>query len=176
MLRKFIWITLIEIQKSPLISTNLRVRILRFMGLDIHPTAKVQSHVHFTGKKVKLGEHSYINTHCFFQCNNGSIIIDDYVRTAPYVKFVGDSHKFRRGTIRRKAVGIDDIGESIYVGIGSWIGIGCTIMPGVSIGRGCIIGAGALVIKDACDNGFYAGFPARRIKEMATDDENSYID
>lgn len=47
-----------------------------------------------------------------------------------------------------------------------WIGANSMILPGTVIGKGCVIAAGS-VVKGRCrQNAFYAGFPAKVIREL----------
>ena len=54
----------------------------------------------------------------------------------------------------------------VKIGDGVWIGANATILPGVIVGDGCFIAAGALVTEDCEPDGFYAGVPARRIRNF----------
>jgi acetyltransferase-like isoleucine patch superfamily enzyme len=49
---------------------------------------------------------------------------------------------------------------------GSWIPPGCIILPGVTIGPDSIVGAGSVVIKDVEKESFYAGTPAKKIRDL----------
>lgn len=46
------------------------------------------------------------------------------------------------------------------------IGAGCTILPGVTIGEGAVIGAMSLVNKDVPAGEFWAGVPAKKIRDQ----------
>lgn len=54
--------------------------------------------------------------------------------------------------------------EGINIGNDVWIGMGTYIMPGVSIGNGVTIGANSVVTKDVLDYQVVAGTPAKVIK------------
>lgn len=60
------------------------------------------------------------------------------------------------------ASGKIEIGNNVFIGVGS------TILRNVKIGNNVIIGANSLVSKDCLDNGVYAGNPAKFI--MSIDD------
>ena len=54
----------------------------------------------------------------------------------------------------------------IVVGNGVWIASRVTVLPGTVIEDGCIIASGA-VVRGKCEaHGFYAGMPAKRVKEL----------
>jgi acetyltransferase-like isoleucine patch superfamily enzyme len=56
--------------------------------------------------------------------------------------------------------------EPVTIGAGCWIGSRALILPGVNIADGCTIGAGSVVTRDCEADGFYAGVPARRVKDL----------
>jgi acetyltransferase-like isoleucine patch superfamily enzyme len=57
----------------------------------------------------------------------------------------------------------------VTIGKGASVGARCTILPGVTIGEGAVIGAMSLVNRDVPAGEFWAGVPARRIREHAVD-------
>jgi acetyltransferase-like isoleucine patch superfamily enzyme len=54
----------------------------------------------------------------------------------------------------------------IVIEDGVWVGSRATVLAGVTVGRGCTIAAGAVVREDCAPNGFYAGIPARRVRDL----------
>lgn len=54
-----------------------------------------------------------------------------------------------------------------------WIGEGVAIMPGVTIGMNAIIGANSVVTKDIPVNAVAAGIPAKVIKILSSESENT---
>ena len=52
------------------------------------------------------------------------------------------------------------------IGHNARIGSHTTIMPGVTIGKNAIVGANSFVTQDIPKNTFFAGCPARFIKEL----------
>lgn len=67
------------------------------------------------------------------------------------------------------------IGQAKPVSIGRdvWIGGNCTILPGVTIGNNVVIAAGAVVTKDVPDNCLVAGVPAKVIREIHDDTDET---
>jgi acetyltransferase-like isoleucine patch superfamily enzyme len=62
---------------------------------------------------------------------------------------------------------IDEKKGKVCIGYNARIGSHTTIMPGISIGENSIIGANSFVTKDVPKNSFYAGVPAKLIKELS---------
>lgn len=54
---------------------------------------------------------------------------------------------------------------NVTIGKRASIGANCTILPGVTIGDGAVIGAMSLVNRDVPAGEFWAGVPARRIRD-----------
>lgn len=67
-------------------------------------------------------------------------------------------HGYLRGTYQ--------VGD-VRIGKGAAIGARCTILPGVTVGEGAVVGAMSLVNRDVPPGEFWAGVPARRIREHA---------
>lgn len=90
---------------------------------------------------VKMGNHvSATKTH--FETHDGAVWV------------------FRKENPEWDIIKPINIGDNVYIGIGS------IILPGVNIGDNVIIGAGSIVTKDIPSNSVYAGIPARYIKTL----------
>ena len=61
---------------------------------------------------------------------------------------------------------IDEKKGKVIIGYNARVGSHTTIMPGITIGENSIIGANSFVTKDVPKNTFYAGCPAKFIKEL----------
>ncbi len=85
-----------------------------------------------------VGKHCIINTAAVVEHDNK---IADFVHISPRAALAGNV----------------TVGELTQVGIGS------CVRQGISICGGCIIGAGAVVVKDICEEGIYAGVPAKKL-------------
>lgn len=112
--------------------------------------------------KIIIGEGSLIGKRNDFGCSE-SIVVEDYVITAPYVHFTDRNHCFDdiEAPIMRQPTTIKG---PIRIGRGSWIGFGAQIMSGVTIGRQCVVAAGAIVVKDVPDYCVVGGNPAKILK------------
>jgi acetyltransferase-like isoleucine patch superfamily enzyme len=54
----------------------------------------------------------------------------------------------------------------VVIGYNARIGSHTTIMPGITIGENAIVGANSFVTRDIPKNTFFAGCPAKLIKEL----------
>ncbi|MEA3203221.1 MAG: hypothetical protein QOI63_896 [Thermoplasmata archaeon] len=53
----------------------------------------------------------------------------------------------------------------VRVGARASLGANCTVLPGVTIGDGAVVGAGSVVTRDVPAGEFWAGVPARRVRD-----------
>ncbi len=58
----------------------------------------------------------------------------------------------------------------VYIGDNVMIGANSTILPGVTIGDNAVIGAGSVITSNVPAGSFYAGNPARLVKEKNDED------
>ena len=85
-----------------------------------------------------VGRHCIINTAAIVEHDNK---IADFVHLSPRSALAGN----------------------VTVGELTQVGIGAAVRQNISICGGCIIGAGAVVVKDICQEGIYAGVPAKKL-------------
>ena len=71
---------------------------------------------------------------------------------------------------RRKHIGI---AKPVKIGDDVWIGGNVTILPGITIGNNVVVAAGAVVTKDVPDNTLVGGVPAKAIRKLENDIEES---
>lgn len=141
-----------------------RLNIYRKFGMHFKD-AYISANCRFSQvdlSNIWLGDRTFINVGAYFD-NNDSIILEDNVCLAPYVRLLTTSHVIG-GSDRR--VGNTCYKQPIVIESGSWICSGATILPGVTIGKGCIIGAGAIVRDDCKPNSLYVGVPARWVRDL----------
>lgn len=119
-------------------------------GVFVGPFVEIQ-------RDVAIGARTRIQSHAFI-CEFVTIGEDCFI--AHGVMFVND-----RFSIGGPARGDKSLWESTWIGNGVSIGSNATILP-VKICHGAVIGAGAVVTKDICTPGIYAGNPARLIREF----------
>ena len=67
---------------------------------------------------------------------------------------------------------IDKVGE-VKIGDDAWLAMHSMILPGVTIGKYSIVGAGSLVIEDVPPYTIVVGSPAKIIKQLDVDNENT---
>jgi len=60
----------------------------------------------------------------------------------------------------------------IVIGDEVWIGTSVTILHNVKIGRYSVIGAGSVVTKDIEPYSVYAGVPARKIRDLKSEEKS----
>jgi acetyltransferase-like isoleucine patch superfamily enzyme len=92
------------------------------------------------------------------------IKLGDHVTVTAGVHFV--THDGGVWVFRREFPDLDVFGR-IEVGNNVFIGIGSIILPGVRIGDDCVIGAGSVVKHDIPSRTVAAGVPARPIRTLA---------
>lgn len=107
-------------------------------------------------KDVSIGARTRIQSHSFI-CELVTIGEDCFVSHG--AMFVND--KFAAGGPAR---GNTDLWASTVIGDRVSIGTNATILP-VSICDDVVVGAGAVVTRDIAKPGYYAGVPARKIKD-----------
>ncbi|MFY0690125.1 MAG: NeuD/PglB/VioB family sugar acetyltransferase [Cyclobacteriaceae bacterium] len=91
--------------------------------------------------ETKIGDNVIINTGAIIehQC-----IIDECSHIAPAATICGN----------------------VNIGNHSMIGAGSVITPGIKVGNNSIIGAGSVIIKDVPDHEFWAGNPAKHVRNL----------
>ena len=158
-----VWCNLIA--ASPLWPVTIRRYLyapagIRLRDQDIFP------HCTFTGNRFEIGARSWVNRRVFFDCLDAPIQIGSHCGIGMDVLFVTGSHRIE-GPAKRGGTAFS---QGIVVGNGVWIGARATVLPGVTIAEGCVIAAGAVVARSCQPNGLYAGVPARRIRDLPTDE------
>jgi maltose O-acetyltransferase len=149
------------IQASPFVSTSVRMRLLKRLGIICEPGAVVYENTFFGSSKVKLGKNSFVSVRCLLDGSDWIVIGDD-VHLAMGVSILTSTHEI--GLSKRRAGTLKTAG--VTVGNGCWLGANVTVQPGVNIAEGCIIAAGSVVTSSTEPNGLYAGIPAKRLKDL----------
>lgn len=146
----------------PAVPSTWRSRFYRRKkGLDIFPTTHIMSGCSFDKNHVRIGRETFVNKGVSF-VGTADISIGEHCAIGHGVMFVTITHEMEWED-RRAGVGIE---QTISIGDGVWIAARAIILPGTEVGDGCVIAAGA-VVRGQCEaHGFYAGVPARRIKEL----------
>ncbi|WP_440951250.1 acyltransferase [Methanosphaerula subterraneus] len=139
------------LSKSPFISSNFRIYLLKLLG-------------------VKIGEGVVINEGFTLACDIGyesNLTIEDRVAFGPNVTIVLTAHP-NNSILRRykeKYPFLEVFGK-VRIMHDSWIGAGVIILPDVTLKQYSIIGAGAVVTKEVSPFCVVAGVPARLIKRI----------
>lgn len=146
---------------------RIRTLLYRLSGMKIAADSAIHGGGYFSGNRLVLGQGSYINRNCLIDCQNESVTIGNRVGIAFAVNIYTTNHDYtdetkRTGPVHGKPVVIED---------SVWVSGNAVICPGVRIGKGCIIAAGSVVTQDCAPNGLYAGNPARRVKELPTQND-----
>lgn len=108
-------------------------------------------------KNVIIGENCKIQSHSFI-CELVKIKNNSFISHG--VVFIND--KFSNGS---PAKGDKNLWKSTIIGNNVSIGSNATILP-VEICDNVVIGAGSIVTKNITEPGFYAGNPAKKLKDF----------
>lgn len=118
------------------------------------------------GKNITVGKHVFLNSGCRFQ-DQGGITIEDGALIGHNVVLATLNHGL--SPVERH----DLFPAPIHIGKNVWIGANATVLSGVTIGDNAVIAAGAVVTKDIPANAVAAGVPAKVIRTIAADNNNS---
>lgn len=149
-----------SVMGAQLMPRTLRNVVLRWWGMDL-AKVEINPHCTFSNANIEMQEGVIINWGVFFE-SAGRITLGRKVGIGIESHLFTSTHKI--GTPDQRYG--EDVVMPITIGDGTWVGARVVIMPGVTIGEGCIIGSNSVVTKDCAPNGFYAGMPARLIKEL----------
>ncbi len=141
----------------------IKRRLMRLAGHRIGRGTNIVGPVYCTGRLI-VGAGSHLGKNLRIN-GNGSVVIGDNCDIAPEVTFMTGGHKIGKASRRAGK------GESycIRVGSGTWIGARSSVVRSVRIGSGCVIAACSCVTKNLADNGLYGGVPARLIRRLDSD-------
>ncbi len=117
------------------------------------------------GYNISVGDKVFMNYNCCI-LDVMPVTIGSNVLFGPNVQVYTATHPL---SAAERATWLE-YAKPISIGNDVWIGGGAIICPGVNIGNGVVIGAGAVVTKDVPDNVFYAGNPAKWIKDIDNSD------
>ncbi len=151
---------------SELIPAFVRTRMLRRLGARMHPTACIWSNCVLRSVDLDLGRNVFINVGFFFD-GAARLTVEENVRIGQFVRVITATHEIGPSSQRCR---VEASHAPVRIGRGSWIGAGVTLMPGVAVAPGCVVAAGSLVLASTERDGLYAGVPARRIRDLPTDD------
>jgi acetyltransferase-like isoleucine patch superfamily enzyme len=153
------------------------------LGENVVVERGVRLWVDTDGSYIKIGENSYLSSHCILNTfdgwitmgshctvnsyailyGHGGLQIGNDVRIAPQVMIMPMNHIFADSDVPIRKQGIKTQGITIEDDV--WLGAGAVVLDGVTIGKGSVIGAGAVVSKDIPPYSVAVGVPARVTKK-----------
>jgi virginiamycin A acetyltransferase len=154
-------------------NNQIRKGVILSDGTSFEGDCQIELESVFMGN-VSIKSHSLIGTRNILW--GGEITIGRYCQLAPYVSVYSKNHSLHTLTAYNNRRLFDsrlkdlDEYEPVQIGNDVWIGVGTTILPGVTIGCGTIIGAGSVVTKSVPAYVMAAGNPARVIKKRFSDE------
>lgn len=146
--------------RSEFLPVRARMRIMRLIGYDIHPSACLWSGAILRSKKISLGPEVFINIGFFFD-GHDYLDIAGNVRIGQFVRVLTATHEI--GPPNQRCL-VNVTGGPVSISKGCWICSCVTILPNINVAEGCVIAAGAVLTRTTTPNGLYAGVPARRIR------------
>lgn len=151
-----------EVLGSELIPAFLRTKIMRLAGFNLSPECTIWAGGSFRSRKIEIGSDVFINVGFFFdgydQCTIGN-----RVRVGQFVRVITATHEV--GPPEQRGV-VEVTGRPVCIEDACWIGSGVTILPGVTVKRGCVVAANSVVMDSTEEDGLYAGYPARRVRDL----------
>lgn len=145
-----------------ILTSKVRISLIRLTGIRIGNDTSMRSRVYFDSNNIEIGNHCSINHSCQFNVGKGNVTINDNVFIGMNVNFCCISHIL--GNENQRAG--ENTYDNIHIDDGVWIGANVVILPGVKIGKGAIIAAGSTVTKDVKPNVIVGGNPAITIKQL----------
>ena len=144
-----------EMLKSNLGSVGEKVWIAKIFNCD-------------NGKNIHIGN-NFTGNYNLTILDIREVYIGDNVMIGPNTLITTVGHPLTPMG-RRKHIGI---AKPVKIGDDVWIGGNVTILPGITIGNNVVVAAGAVVTKDVPDNTLVGGVPAKAIRKLENDIEES---
>ncbi|MBN1318297.1 MAG: acyltransferase [Anaerolineales bacterium] len=119
---------------------------------------------------IEIGNDSLIGEYAVIR-GQGGVKIGDRVYTSPHCQLIAVNHIF--ADPGRPFIEQGITADGIVVEDDVWIGSGAIITDGVRIGQGAVVAAGAVVTGDVPPHVVVAGVPARQVREISLDDQDS---
>lgn len=119
---------------------------------------------------IRLGDRVHINDQVVLQSGRGAnLVLEDEVTLSFGAKILSAQYQLSlRGFDR-----MHHTQQSVVIEHGAWIGSNAVILPGICIGAKSVVGAGAVVTKNVPAGAMVAGVPAKVIRRLSADDENT---
>jgi acetyltransferase-like isoleucine patch superfamily enzyme len=156
------------------VKLGVNVKLSKFVnlyGCEIGDETKIGAFVEIQ-KNARIGKRCKVSSHSFI-CEG--VAIEDNVFIGHGVTFTNDTYP--RATTGDGALqtGADWDVRPTVVRKGASIGSGATLLCNLSVGENAIVGAGSVVTKDVPPNTIVAGNPARALRSIKVQREDSNV-
>jgi maltose O-acetyltransferase len=145
---------------------SFKRKLLNSMGANIKEGVRVMR-IRIEGVHLNIGENTFIGNETYILGGKSTVTIGMNCDISARVTIVTGSHKIGN---KLRAAG-HGYSSDINIGDGVWIGVGSIILGGVSIGNGSIIAAGSVVNKDVPSGVIFGGVPAKFIKTIEYEEQ-----
>jgi len=132
-------------------------------GTRIAPFVEIQKNA-VVGARCKVSSHTFV-------CEG--VTIEDECFIGHHVCFIND--RFPRATAESGQLQTEADWQVVTTRVchGASIGSGAVLLGGITIGENAIVGAGSVVTKDVPENTIVAGNPARILRRIEDNDDES---
>jgi maltose O-acetyltransferase len=141
-------------------ANKFRLMKIRMLG------AKIGKNVRVFGKFTVIGNLSNLTIGANSTINEGvhlnlrdKITIGENVRLSSFVQL-------HTGRLTMSGVPRKHLKEPIVIEDNVWLASSVIISAGVKVGKNSVVGAGSVVIRSISEDCFYAGNPARKIRDL----------
>ena len=136
-----------------------RIVFLKVLGSKIGKNVKAYgSFTVLKHENLEIGDNCTINEGVHINCRN-KVIIGKSVR-------LSTNTQIHTGKLNLNTDPRIHTSEAIIIKDNVWIASGVIISAGVTINENSVIGANSVIINDVEENSFYAGNPAKKIKDL----------
>ena len=121
--------------------------------------------VYGSKKRLHVDATAVVNN-ALFNTLGGDIHVGPHAFFGPEVCLLTGTHDMQRKDEARQESGGGRSGRDIVVGRGVWLAARAMVIGPATIGDHAVVGAGAVVTGDVEAGAFYAGVPARKIRDI----------
>lgn len=147
-------------------------KFINLYGCQIGDETKIGAFVEIQ-KNASIGKRCKISSHTFI-CEG--VVVRDNVFIGHGVTFINDLYPRSTSESGELQTGADWKVQPTLVKKGASIGSGATILANITIGENAIVGAGSTVTRDVPANTIVAGNPARILRVLAPENDESLIE